>query len=59
MFLGLLDPHPGPLVGDTDPRIRIHTKKSRVRKTGKKLGTVPYLVKHELDTILRLSAFPA
>ncbi len=33
MFLGLPDPHPGSLVRDTDPRIRIRTKMSRVPNT--------------------------
>jgi hypothetical protein len=27
------DPHPDPLVRGTDPRIRIRTKKSRIRNT--------------------------
>ncbi len=33
MFLGLPDPHPDPLVRGTDPRIRIHTKMSRIPDT--------------------------
>ncbi len=28
------DPGPDPLVRDMDPRIRIHTKMSRIRNTG-------------------------
>ncbi len=33
MFLGLPDPHLGSLVRDTDPRIRIRTKMSRIPNT--------------------------
>jgi hypothetical protein len=29
-------PHPDPLVRGTDPRIRIHTKMSRIRNTDEK-----------------------
>jgi len=36
MFLGLPDPHPDPLVGVTDPKIRIRTKMSRIRNTAVK-----------------------
>jgi hypothetical protein len=34
MFLGLPDPHPDPLVRGTDPKIRVHTKMSRIPNTG-------------------------
>jgi hypothetical protein len=36
-FLGHPDPQPYPLVRDTDPRIRIHTKMLRICNTAFKL----------------------